>query len=108
MKQLKAFVHRNRVADLIHALEAAGFRRLSLFDVKGLLRALSSREQQYSVEFGDQVVSEVQMELFCEDADVSRAVEIYRRVGRTGRANAGWIYVSSVEQVFAINEANQE
>lgn len=34
MKQIKAFVHRNRVSDLIHALEAAGFQRLSLFDVK--------------------------------------------------------------------------
>ena len=86
MKQIKAFVHRNRVSDLIHALDAGGFRRLSLFDVKGLLRALSAREQQYSVEFGDQVISEVQMELFCEDDDVARAVEVFRRVGRTGRA----------------------
>jgi nitrogen regulatory protein PII len=103
MKQLKAFVHRNRVADLIHALDAAGFRRLSLFDVKGLLRALSAREQQYSVEFGDQVVSEVQMELFCEDADVPRAVEIFRRVGRTGRAEAGWIYVTTVDEAFVID-----
>ena len=42
MKQIKAFVHRNRVSDLIHALEAGGFKRLSLFDVKGLLRALSA------------------------------------------------------------------
>ena len=25
MKQIKAFVHRNRVSDLVHALEAAGF-----------------------------------------------------------------------------------
>ncbi|WP_211219348.1 hypothetical protein [Thermomonas fusca] len=65
MKQIKAFVHRNRVSDLIHALEAGGFKRLSLFDVKGLLRALSAREQQYSVEFGDQVISEVQMEWRC-------------------------------------------
>ena len=38
MKQIKAFVHRNRVSDLIHALAAAGFQRLSLFDVKGLLQ----------------------------------------------------------------------
>lgn len=53
MKQVKAFVHRNRVGDLIHALDAAGFRRVSLFDVKGLLRALSAREQEYSVELGD-------------------------------------------------------
>ncbi|MCO5055832.1 P-II family nitrogen regulator [Thermomonas sp.] len=72
MKQIKAFVHRNRVTDLIHALEAAGFQRLSLFDVKGLLRALSAREQQYSVELGDKVINEIQMELFCEDDDEGR------------------------------------
>ena len=103
MKQIKAFVHRNRVSDLIHALEAAGFQRLSLFDVKGLLRALSAREQEYSVEFGDQVISEMQMELFCEDDEVARAVEIFRRVGRTGRAEAGAVYVSPVEQAFVID-----
>ena len=103
MKQIKAFVHRNRVSDLIHALNAAGFRRLSLFDVKGLLRALSAREQQYSVELGDQVISEVQMELFCEDDDVARAVEIFRRVANTGRAEAGWIYVSQVEWAVVID-----
>ena len=108
MKQIKAFVHRNRVSDLIHGLEAAGFRRLSLFDVKGLLRALNSREQQFSVEFGDQVISEVQMELFCEDDDVARAVEIFQRLGRTGRSEAGWLYVSHVEQSIAIDGAHKE
>lgn len=108
MKQIKAFVHRNRVSDLIHALEASGFKRLSLFDVKGLLRALSAREQQYSVEFGDQVISEVQMELFCEDDELTRAVEIFQRVGRTGRVDAGWVYISNVEQAVAIGDARQE
>lgn len=107
MKQLKAFVHRNRVSDLIHALHAAGFQRLSLFDVKGLLRALSAREQQFSVEFGDKVVSEVQMELFCEADDIARAVEVFRQVGRTGRADAGWIYVSDVERVISIGDLRQ-
>lgn len=98
MKQLKAFVHRNRIGDLIHALEDAGFRRLSLFDVKGLLRALSARELEYSVELGEKVISEVQIEVFCEDAEVSRAVEVIRQAGRTGHRDGGWIYVSAVEQ----------
>lgn len=105
MKQIKAFVHRNRVSDLVHELEAAGFQRLSVFDVKGLLRALSSREQQYSVEFGDQVISEMQMELFCRSEEVAKAVEIFRRAGRTGRADAGWIYVSDIEQSISIDES---
>ncbi|MUV15148.1 P-II family nitrogen regulator [Noviluteimonas gilva] len=102
MKLVKAFVHRSRVSDLIHALGAAGFQRLSLFDVKGLLRALDSREQEYSVVLGDLVVSEVQMELFCEDERVGEAVELFRRVGWTGRGDAGWIYVLPVEQGIAI------
>ena len=105
MKQIKAFVHRNRVSDLIHALEAGGFRHLSLFGVKGLLRALSAREQDYSVEIGERVITEVQMELFCDDTDVDRAVEIFRSVGRTGKADAGWIYVSPIEQSIPIDDA---
>lgn len=104
MKQIKAFVHRNRVSDLVHALDDAGFRQLSLFDVKGLLRALSAREQEYSVEFGDRVISEMQMELFCPDEDVQRAVDIFLRVGRTGQSNAGWVYVAHVDQAIPIGE----
>lgn len=104
MKQIKAFVHRNRVSDLIHELAAAGFQRLSLFEVKGLMRALNAREQQFSVEFGGQVISEMQMELFCEDVDLPKALEIFQRVGRTGKADAGWLYVSPVETVLMIGE----
>lgn len=105
MKQVKAFVHRNRVGDLIHALGAAGFRRISLFDVKGVLHALNAREQEYSVELGDKVISEVQIEVFCEESDLAGAIDIFRRLGRTGHAESGWIYVSPVEQSLPIGES---
>ena len=107
MKQIKAFVHRNRVSDLIHELAAAGFQRLTLFEVKGLLRALNAREQQFSVEFGGQVISEMQMEVFCEDDDLPRALEIFQRIGRTGRIDAGWLYVSNVESAIAIGDVGK-
>ena len=48
------------------------------------------------------------MELFCEQEEVARAVEIFRRVGRTGHPDSGWIYVSDIEQVIAIGDAKQE
>jgi len=102
MKQIKAFVHRNRVGDIVHALDAAGFTRLSLFDVKGMLRALSAREQEYSVELGEKMISEVQMELFCDDEQVDQAIVIFKANGNTGHPDAGWIYVSSIEQSIRI------
>ena len=102
MKQIKAFVHRNRVADLIHALDAAGFGRVSLFDVKATLRALSAREQEYSVELGDKVFSEVQVEVFCDDEDVSLATDVIRKAGRSGHRDDGWIYVSPIDQAIPL------
>ena len=103
MKQIKAFVHQNRAADLLHALEAGGFTRLSLFPVRGMLPASNASEKRYSVEFGDSLIEEVQIEVFCEDVEVARAVDIFRRIGRTGRAAQGYVYVSAVEQAFAID-----
>jgi nitrogen regulatory protein PII len=104
VKQIKAFIHRNRLGDLIHALSAAGFRQVSLFEVKGLLRAISAREQEYSVELGDKVISEVQVEVFCKDVEAPLAVEIIRRTARTGHAEAGWVYVSTVDEAWPIHE----
>ena len=46
MKEIKAFVHRSRIADVVRALEKAGFRNLSVIDVKGMLKALDDKEQE--------------------------------------------------------------
>ena len=43
MKEIKAYIHRNRIADVVRALEQAGYRNLSIIDVKGMLKALDSR-----------------------------------------------------------------
>ena len=89
MKEIKAFIHRNRVADVVHALKGAGFRDISVIDVKGMLKALDSQEQKYSVEIGEKVITEVKLELVCEAAQVDQAVTLIRKNGRTGQPNAG-------------------
>jgi len=66
--------------------------------------ARNAREQRFSVEFGGQVISEMQLDLFCEDVDLPKALEIFQRLGRTGRADAGWLYVSHVETAIAIGD----
>ena len=102
MKEVKAYIHHGRVADIVHALEAAGFAQLTVFDVKGMLRALSAREQEYSIELGEKITHEIRLGLVCEDDQVQRAVEIIRQHGRTGQKVAGWVYVSPIEQAWPI------
>lgn len=103
MKEIKAFVHRGRVADIVHALAAGGYRHFTVLDVRGMLRAVNAQEETYSIELGDRVTNEVQLELVCSDEDVLRAVQLIQQFGRTGQPVAGWIYVSPVELALPID-----
>lgn len=106
MKEVKAFIHRNRIADVVHALKAAGFRNISVIDVKGMLKALDSREQQYSIEIGEKVITEVKLELVCEADQVDQAIALIQKNGRTGQPDAGWIYVSGIGASYRIDDGN--
>lgn len=103
MQEVKAFVHRNRIADVVDALSSAGFNRLSIIDVQGLLRALDSKEQQFSIEIGRKVVTEVKLEAICENASrAAEAISLIREHAKTGQPDAGWIYVSEIISTFEI------
>lgn len=105
MKIVTAFVHRGRVSDIVHALEAAGFRYLTVIDVKGLLNAISAVEEYYSIELGEKVTDEVKLELICEDDKAAHAVALIRQHGRTGQVIAGLAYVTPVESYQLIDGA---
>jgi len=103
--EVKAFIHRNRVADVVSALNSAGFRNITLVDVQGILKALSSREQSYSVDIGQKVLHEVKLEVVCDnDERTAVAVETIRQNARTGRPSAGWIYTTKIESSFEITD----
>ena len=103
MKEVKAFVHRNRIADVVGALSSAGYRNLSVIDVHGLLRALDTQEQQYSGEIGQKVITEVKLELVCEnESRTAEAVSLIREHAKTGQTNAGWIYISEIQGAVEI------
>ena len=105
MQEVKAFVHRNRIADVVDALSSAGFRHLSIIDVQGLLRALDNKEQQYSIEIGRKVVTEVKLEVVCENKSrTTEAISLIREHAKTGQPDAGWIYVSEIQGAVEISD----
>ena len=112
MKEIKAYVHRDRVADVIAALKDApvwggvrgdGRHNLAVYVVKGSMMPLDSGEQHYSVELGDEVVNEYKLEMLCEDSEVDEIVAIVQASARTGQAVAGWITVTVVARAIPIH-----
>jgi len=105
IREVKAFVHRNRIADVVGALSSAGFKNLSVIDVQGLLRALDSKEQQYSVAIGQKVITEVKLELVCEnESKTAEAVALIREHAKTGQPSAGWIFITEIQSVVEITD----
>ncbi|MDA8254942.1 MAG: P-II family nitrogen regulator [Betaproteobacteria bacterium] len=111
MKEIKAYIHNHRIADVIRALRESGLcnadgtpgcRNLAIVPVKILLKAMDAREQHYSIELAETVINESKLELVCEDHQVDELVAIIGHAARTGQADAGWIYVSDIVSAAAI------
>ena len=101
MKLIKAFIHHVRSAVVVEALRDAGYKNITLFDVKGTLKALNESEIDLTSDAGV-VISEVRVSLVCEDTQVDEVTRIIRKAGRIGSNISGWVYVSPVEQALPI------
>ncbi len=111
MKEIRAYVHRNRVADVIAAIKSSPAwsaaastrgRNLAVYMVKGSLLPLDDEERHYSLDLGDEVVNEYKLELLCEDAEVDVLAEAIADAARTGQAQGGWITVTDVVRAIPV------
>ncbi|TET43854.1 P-II family nitrogen regulator [candidate division TA06 bacterium] len=102
MKEIKAYVRRFIVEDVIRALRKAGAHRLAAIDVEGLADELVGEEKEISSELGSTYTPMVKLELICDKKDVERFVNEIRKVACTGRKGDGIIAVSSLDDVRGI------
>lgn len=101
MKQINALIHHVRSSAVVEALSDAGYKNITLLDLKGTLKALDESEMDYSAEAGV-VISEVRISLVCENKEVEEVTGIIRKAGRIGTNISGWVYVSPIEQALPI------
>lgn len=113
MKQIKAYVHSHRAADVIDAIKATKAweildgdpqrYHLSATAAQGTLPPIDDTEQHFSVNLGLAVVNEVRLELHCDDDCVDEIVKAIRRSARTGQRTAGWVYVTTIDAAHEIH-----
>jgi nitrogen regulatory protein P-II 1 len=60
---------------------------------------LDSKEQEYSIQLGEKVITEIKLELVCDDERIDEAVDLIREQAHTGQSLAGRVFVSDI--VFA-------
>ena len=111
MKEIKAFIHKQRIGAVVEALKQASvsadgqpgsMRNINVASIQSLLPAIDSREQRYSLDLGEPVIQEYKLELLCEDGEAAALAQIISIAARTGQEEAGWVYVTSIETAMQI------
>ncbi|NOT69302.1 MAG: P-II family nitrogen regulator [Methylophilaceae bacterium] len=105
MKEIKAYIHKSRVADVIQALKDAGHldarngcecRHLYVHVGHGVLKSSDQHEQHFSVDLAESVIDEYKLELLCDEGYVDEMVAVIKQAARTVNSAAGWIVVTEV------------
>lgn len=111
MKEVKAFIHRDRIAEVLQALdrsalrtldERTGCRNICVSPVQSLVSPVEKADQHYSMELAEPVVHEWRLELYCEDQQADGLVQIIEQAARIGRGVAGWIFVLDIVSAVPI------
>src|SRR3546814_17034719 len=94
MKLIKAFIHHVRTAAVVDALADAGYRNLTLQDVRGMTKPITEDEQDYSIDGGGLLISEERLSLVVDDHEVDAVAAIIGTYARHGMGQSGMISVS--------------
>lgn len=111
MKEIKAYIHKHRLAEVIQALKESGHldaedgcgcRNLFAHVGYGVLKSSDRQEQHYSLDLAESVIDEYKLELLCDEDHVDEVVAVIRQAAHTGGNAAGWVVVMEVVSAVPI------
>ena len=111
MKEIKVYLHKQRIAAVLEALreqghcgftDDGGCHNLAVYAVQGSLKALDVHDQRYSVDLAEAVTYEYKLEIACDDGEVPRLLDIIREAASTGHSRSAYVLVVNIEQALEI------
>lgn len=102
MKKIDAIIRPHKLDEVREALQEAGFRGLTVTEVKGYGRQMGHSEIYRGSEYTINFLPKTKIELVCADKDSEKAINIILKKAKTGEVGDGKIFVSKVEEVIRV------
>ena len=102
MKKIEAVVRPHTVDDIREALLEAGFRGMTLTEVKGVGRQKGHTEVYRGSEYQVDFLPKVKLELVVPDSRTDAAVGIIVKCARSGQVGDGKIFITPVEDAIRV------
>lgn len=102
MKKIEAIIREEKLQEIRIALEEQGFMGLTVFDVKGRGAqggiSLQWRVGDYRIE----LLPKKMIMLVVKEEDCQKVVDLICRLGQSGAAGDGKIFISTIDEVIRV------
>jgi nitrogen regulatory protein PII len=102
MKEIKAYIRCERADEVVHALEQAGVRGMTLIDVMAVGQNIDPENYKFSIACVERYQKVAKLEMICADEDADRFVEVIRNAACTHSKGDGIISVSDIARAVKI------
>lgn len=102
MKKIDAIIRPHKLDEVRESLQEAGFRGLTVTEVKGYGRQMGHSEIYRGSEYTINFLPKIKIEIVCSAADSEKAIGIILKKAKTGEVGDGKIFVSSIEDVIRV------
>lgn len=102
MKKIEAIIRPHKADEVREALLEAGFKGMTLTEVKGVGRQKGHTEVYRGSEYQVDFLPKIKVELVVADGRVDPAIGILVKAARTGNVGDGKIFVMPVEEVVRV------
>lgn len=111
MKEIKAFIRRDRVNETVEALEHAGAPGITVTEVHPV--GYGYEPNYFESHYTDLVhrysyLAIVKIEVVCADRDIEKLVQVIEKMSHTGYEGDGVIFVSEVVQAIRIRDGRRD
>ncbi len=102
MKEIKAYIRPDKIDSVIHELEIAGSKGMTVIDVSTIGNWADPDNSKVSIAYCEKYCRNIKLELICSNNDLEKFVNIILEKAHTGRKGDGKIFVSDVSDAISI------
>ena len=109
MKKIEAIIRPHKLEEVREALTEAGFKGMTVVEVKGFGRQKGHTEVYRGSEYNIGFVPKVKFEIVVADKLLETAINIILKISKTGEIGDGKLFVSTIDEAIRVrtNESGE-
>ncbi len=102
MKKIEAIIRPHKLDDVREALIEAGFKGMSISEIRGIGRQRGQTETYRGAEYQINFIPKVKLEVIVIDSLLEKAISTIIAAAKTGQIGDGKLFISTIDEAIRV------